>query len=105
MAKEAQAAEGQGKEEKKKPKTRRSTALKRDLQSERRRLRNRAFRSSIRTAIRNFEETVAKGDLSQSKESLNQVYSIMDRGVQNGTLTLNKGSRTKARLAARLSKG
>lgn len=89
------------KEAAKKTKPRRPTPLKRDLQNEKRRLLNKAFKSSVRTSVRNFEESITKGDEASIKERLNDVYSMMDRGVKRGVYKLNKASRTKARLAAR----
>lgn len=92
MAKEA---------EEKKKKSRVPTAQKRDLQNSKRRLRNKAFKSSVRTAVRSFEETVAKGDQALISKSLNEVYSLMDKGIKKGIYKQNKASRTKSRLAAR----
>lgn len=89
------------KEAAKKTKARRPTPLKRDLQSEKRRLRNRSFKSSVRTVIRRFEESVEKGEKASIQQELNAIYSIMDKGVKVGIFKLNKASRTKARLAAR----
>lgn len=89
------------KEAAKKTKERRPTPLKRDEQNEKRRLMNKSFKSSVRTSIRQFEETVAKGDQAAIKERLNDVYSMMDKGVKRGVFKLNKASRTKARLTAR----
>lgn len=88
-------------EDKKKQKVKRPSAIKRDIQHEKRRLRNKSFKSSVRTTIRAFEETVAKGDASAIKESLSEVYSAMDKGVKKGVYSVNKASRTKARLTAR----
>lgn len=82
-------------------KVKRSTALKRDDQSEKRRLKNRSYKSSVRTAIRHFEDALPKGDASAIEKSLSDVYSMMDKGVKTGVFKLNKASRTKARLAAR----
>lgn len=89
------------KEAAKKTKERRPTPLKRDLQNEKRRLMNKSFKSSVRTSIRYFEETISKGDEATIKDRLNDVYSMMDKGVKRGIFKLNKASRTKARLAAR----
>lgn len=88
-------------EEKKKQKVKQPSAIKRDIQHEKRRLRNKSFKSSVRTTIRNFEEALAKGDQAAIKGSLNEVYSAMDKGVKKGVYTINKASRTKARLTAR----
>lgn len=92
------------KEEEVKKKERRPTALKRDMQSEKRRLRNRSYKSRIKTAVRHFDETLAKGDESSTKGALNQVYSLLDKCVQKGVIKLNKASRTKSRLTVRASK-
>lgn len=91
MAKEAKDAK----------KVKRPTPLKRDIQNEKRRERNKSFKSSVRTAIRSFEESLPKGDAAAIKENLNNVYSMMDKGVKRGIFKLNKASRTKARLTAR----
>ncbi len=89
------------KEEAVKAKVKRPTPLKRDLQNEKRRLQNKAFKSQVRTAVRAFEETLEKGDKALVQQRLDTVYSLMDKGVKNGVYKLNKSSRTKSRLAAR----
>lgn len=94
----------QEKTKEKKAKTRRPSALKRDDQSAKRRTRNRTFKASMRTSIRKFEESVGKGDPSLSKQQLNELYSIVDKGVKHGVIKQNKASRTKARMTARLAK-
>jgi small subunit ribosomal protein S20 len=91
------------KEETKKAKTKRPSALKRDIQSAKRRVRNRTFKATMRTTIRNFEESVQKGDAAISKKQLNEVYSVVDKGVKYGIIKQNKASRTKARLTAHLA--
>jgi len=93
MAKEKEAA--------KKAKERQPSAKKRDLQSEKSRLRNRAFKSRVRTAVRDLEEALPKGDASCVQTCLNEVYSLMDKGVKTGVFKANKAGRTKARMAAR----
>jgi small subunit ribosomal protein S20 len=89
------------KEEAVKAKEKRPTPLKRDLQNEKRRLRNKSFKSSVRSAIRLFDEAIPKGDEAVVKKHLDAVYSLMDKGVKRGVYKLNKASRTKSRLAAR----
>lgn len=91
-------------EAKTKQKERRPQAQKRDIQSEKRRLRNKSFKASVKTSIRHYEEALEKGDEKETKKQLSEVYSMMDKGVQNGVFKLNKASRTKARLTARLVK-
>jgi len=89
------------KEQAKKKKEKVSTAIKRDLQSEKSRLRNKVYRSKVRTAIRAFEDALPKGDQAVVTEKLNEAYSSLDKCVQKGVYKLNKVSRTKSRLAAR----
>jgi small subunit ribosomal protein S20 len=89
------------KQETKKEKVKRPTALKRDLQNEKRRLSNKIYKSRVRTAIRSFQEAVTKNDQTGANSKLNEVYSILDKCVKIGIFKVNKASRTKSRLAAR----
>ncbi len=82
-------------------KTKRPTAVKRDLQSKKRRMNNRVYKSRVRTAIRTFQDALTKGDQTIVSEKLNDVYSILDKCAKKGVFKLNKVSRTKSRLAAR----
>lgn len=96
------AKEAAGKKEEAK-KVRRPQAVKRAIQSEKRRMINKNFKSSVRTAIRKFEEDLAKGDAAVTKQNLSEVYSLMDKGVKRGVFKINTASRTKARLTAKAS--
>lgn len=90
------------KETKKKEKARVPTPLKREKQAAARNMRNRVFKSKVKTTIRKFEAAVAgEGD---AQESLKAIYSLMDKGVKKGVFPANKASRTKARMAARIAK-
>jgi len=82
-------------------KTKRPTAAKREIQNEKKYLRNRMFKSRVRTALRNFESAVAQGDSAETSQKLCQVYSLMDKGVKKGIFKRNKADRTKARLTKR----
>lgn len=85
----------------KKGKSKKPSALKRDEQSVKRNLRNRAFKSKVSSAMRKFEETTAKKDSSEIKTTLATVYSLMDKGVKKGIYKANKANRVKSRLCAR----
>lgn len=87
-------------EKKKEAKVKRPTAQKRVLQSEKSRLRNKAFKSTVRTAVRKFYDSVEKKDSTLTTQSLSEVYSLMDKGVKQGVYKINKASRTKSRLTA-----
>jgi small subunit ribosomal protein S20 len=78
-------------------KVKRPTALKRDLQNEKRRLINKSFKSVVRTTLRDFDETLSTKDKEKIQSSLNEVFSILDKGVKRGVFKVNKAARTKAR--------
>jgi small subunit ribosomal protein S20 len=82
-------------------KTRRPTAAKRMIQNENRRLINKAFKSRVHTAVKDFDEALKQGENDKVTTSLNAVYSLMDRGVKRGIFKQNKASRTKQRFSVR----
>lgn len=90
-------------EEKKNGKVRRPSALKRDLQSEKRRILNKTYRSTVNTAIKALRQSLSQNDIPSAKARLNEVYSLMDKGVKKGIFKLNKASRVKARLTSKAS--
>jgi small subunit ribosomal protein S20 len=90
---------------KKEAKTKKPSALKRDGQNEKNRIRNRSYRASVLTSIRSLESSIAQHDAPEIvKNKLNDIYSIMDKGVKKGIFKPQKASRTKSRLAARCAK-
>lgn len=89
-------------EEDKKVKQRRPQAIKRDIQSEKRRLRNRSYKSRASTTIRSLHAALEAGDQKMTKEQLSAVYSIMDKGVKAGIVKKNRANRVKARLTKKL---
>ena len=84
-----------------KKKIARPTAEKRLLQNKKKRLINKSFKSQVRTAIRNFDNSLQDGNPTTIQECLNAVYSMMDKGVKRGIYKKNKANRTKARFTAR----
>jgi small subunit ribosomal protein S20 len=85
-------------------KVKRPTAKKRDIQNEKRRLLNKAFKSRVSTAISSFKSSVTAKDGSLVKETLKTVYSLMDKGVKTGVFKINKAARVKSRLYHQASK-
>jgi len=80
-------------------KVKKPTALKRDIQSEKRRQHNRQFRACVKTAMKALESAVKSNEQETKKEKLNEVFSLMDKGVKTGVFTKNKANRTKSRIA------
>jgi len=86
-------------EKAKKAKVKRPTALKRDLQNEKARIRNKAFRSKVSTAIKAASDATKE----QIAAKLSTVYSLMDKGTKKGIFKKNKSNRLKSRITKRLA--
>ncbi|GMH24941.1 hypothetical protein Nepgr_026784 [Nepenthes gracilis] len=92
------------------PKKKADSAAKRDRQAEKRRLRNKARKSEIKTRMKKVLEELdllrKKAD-AQSEEVLPiekliaEAYSAIDKAVKCGTIHRNTGARRKSRLARR----
>jgi small subunit ribosomal protein S20 len=80
-------------------KVKKPTALKRDMQDERRRLHNKQFRSSVKTTVRVLEEAIKTADKTKAEEKLSALFSLMDKGVKTGVFKQNKADRTKSKFA------
>jgi len=80
-------------------KTKRPTAQKRLIRSEKQRMVNKAFKSRVHTAVRSFAKTVEEKEAGAIEQSVNTVYSLMDKGVKRGVFKQNKANRLKAAFA------
>ncbi|MBS0621582.1 MAG: 30S ribosomal protein S20 [Verrucomicrobia bacterium] len=89
--------------EEKAKKTKRPTALKRVLTSEKRRVLNKSFRSEVRTTLRDLETELKKGKSEELTRLLNEAYAVLDKSAKRGVFKLNKVSRMKARYAIAVS--
>jgi len=65
------------------------------MQSAKKNLRNRSFKSKVSTAIHSLEHAVSQGEASTIKTKLSAVFSLMDKGVKTGIIKLNKAARVK----------
>ena len=89
-------------DKKKVTKARRPSALKRDLQGEKRRLKNKTYKSTVSSAIKAFEASLSQKDTATIKKNLSLVCSLMDKGVKKGIYPKNKASRTKSNFAVKV---
>ena len=80
-----------------------SSAQKRHEQSEKRRLRNRQVRSSVRTGIRGFNAALSAGDTAAAETQLAGVEKLLDSAAGKGVFHRNTVARTKSRLNRKLS--
>ena len=80
------------------------SSKKRVLIAERNRLRNVAFKSSIKTAVKRVLELSTGDDKAALNTALSKVYQLCDKAVSKGILHKNTASRKKSRLTKALNK-
>jgi small subunit ribosomal protein S20 len=73
------------------------TAKKRDIQNKKRNLRNKAFKSKVRTALNSLKDAITKKDDKIINEKLSLVYSLVDKGTKKGIYTKNQAARMKSK--------
>lgn len=78
------------------------SAEKRARQTVKRRARNMAARSKLRTAIKNVVNAVAAGNKEEAAQSLKSAVPVIDSAVNKGIIHRNKASRHKSHLNARV---
>lgn len=79
-----------------------STAKKRLRQNDKRRLRNRARRSTLRTQLRKVREAVAAGNADAAAEQFRLAVKRLDQAAAARLIHRNAASRLKSRLSARI---
>ena len=67
-------------------------------QSEKRRLRNKAFKSRVKTEIKKFLNYLQEGDLGKAEEQLRLVQSLFHKGVSKGIFHWKKVSNKISKL-------
>lgn len=77
------------------------SALKRVRVAERRRVRNRTFRSASRTLVRRAETMIAAGDVDAAATAVANAVSMLDRSAVKGIIHPNNAARRKSRLMAK----
>jgi small subunit ribosomal protein S20 len=77
------------------------SALKRMKQNEKKRLRNVAYRSQVRTAVKKFLRAATE-KAPEATELLRMASSLLQKGVTKGIFHKNTASRTVSRLSRRL---
>ncbi len=85
------------------------SALKRIDIAERNRLHNKAYKSAVKTLMKNYFEALSTYQANPTPEALQNVqerlalaFSKIDRAVKRGVLHRNTGARRKARLTLAL---
>jgi small subunit ribosomal protein S20 len=75
-----------------------SSAEKRHRQSEERRLRNKAVKSSVRTSAKKFEVLARKKELDNAEIALKDMIKKLDTAARKGIVKKNAASRKKSRM-------
>ena len=65
--------------------------------------RNRAIRSTYRTAIKRYEQALAANDIEKAQELLQVAISKIDWAASKGVIHKNEAARRKSRLTKRLN--
>ena len=74
------------------------SAKKRLRQTRVRTLRNRIYKSRVKTFIRKFEQALAEGDRERAAELLRRASAVIDKAAKKGVLHTNAAARRKSRL-------
>jgi small subunit ribosomal protein S20 len=81
-----------------------ASALKKNRQDQKRRIRNRAHASRLRTQMKKMSEALQSGDPVAAAGLMKDTVSLVDRTAKHRVIHRNAASRTKARLARALAK-
>ena len=74
------------------------SAKKRILTAERNRIKNVAFKTSIKTALKKVLELATSKDKEALNAAISRAYQLCDRAVSKGVLHKNTAARKKSRL-------
>ena len=77
---------------------------KRNRQNEKRRMRNKAVKSSLKTAVRKFRESAASGDVAAAETHLRAASRQLDQAASKGVIHKNQAARRISRLMKRAAK-
>jgi small subunit ribosomal protein S20 len=78
--------------------------IKRNRQNEKRRLRNKSVKSSLKTAVRKFQASAAAGeDMEATVALLRDASRKLDQAVSKGVIHKNQAANRKSAIAKRLA--
>ncbi len=80
------------------------SAKKRLRQNEKRRLRNRLYRSRARTYVKRTNELIGEGSWNEAAQVAQLAAGALDKAAQEGVLHRRNASRRKSRLYRRLQR-
>lgn len=79
------------------------SAIKRNRQNEKRRVRNRIFRGRARTFVKKARVAIEEGQVESAREATLEAIRALDKAAQKGILHKNNAARRKSRLMRSLA--
>ena len=77
--------------------------IKRNRQNEKRRLRNKSVKSSLKTAVRKFHEATASGDNDTAVALLKDAARKLDKAASKGVIHKNQAANRKSAITKKLN--
>lgn len=78
--------------------------MKRNLTNEKRRLRNKAVNSQLRTAVRKAREAITSGDVETATAAMTSASKQLDKAASKGVIHKNQAANRKSALAQAVAK-
>ncbi|MGZ4603706.1 MAG: 30S ribosomal protein S20 [Kineosporiaceae bacterium] len=73
--------------------------IKRNATNEKRRMRNKSVKSSLKTAVRSFREAAASGEKDATEAALRSASRKLDKAVSKGVIHKNQAANRKSAMA------
>jgi small subunit ribosomal protein S20 len=80
------------------------SAEKRNRQSQKRRARNQAVRTRVKSAVKKVRETLEGGELAAAQDAFKKAARVIDQASSKGVVHRNTASRKISRLAKAVAK-
>ena len=77
--------------------------IKRNRTNERRRLRNKAVKSELKTAVRRFREAAESGDAATATSALRSATKLLDKATSKGVIHKNQAANRKSAMAKKVA--
>ncbi|SMB90841.1 SSU ribosomal protein S20P [Desulfonispora thiosulfatigenes DSM 11270] len=80
------------------------SAIKRAKKAQVRALKNKMFKSKLKTAIKNFEKAIDAKSIDEAKATLTNAVKVIDKAASKGLLHKNNAANKKSRLTKMFNK-
>jgi small subunit ribosomal protein S20 len=80
------------------------SAIKRHRRSLKRKLRNRAVKTHVHSAVKSAQDAIGSGDSERAEQALREAMKVLGKAATKGVVHRNTASRKISRLALRLKR-